>query len=140
MSRLIYIDTNVYLDLFEDRKDKFRSFGEVSRQLFRRALDCEFRFVISPIVLREIKDNNYEKDFFFLLDDLKKADKILRTYFSYSDKAYASQLKILRKTPFQDTCHAVIAARMKVEYLVTRNVKDYYNLSDIVTVISPDYL
>ena len=140
MSKLIYVDTNVYLDLFEDRQDKFRSFGEVSRQLFRRALGCEFNIVVSSVVVDEIKYNGYYKDFLVLFDDLKDKNKIIYTEETYKDRVYADELKNLRRTPFKDTCHTVIAARMKAEVLITRNLKDFQNFLDIIEIISPDFI
>ena len=140
MSRLIYIDTNVYLDLIENRTDRFRPLGEIAGQLIQRALDCEFTIIISSVVVDEIKYNGYYKDFLVLFNDLKDKNKIIYTEETYKDRVYADELKNLRRTPFKDTCHTVIAARMKAEVLITRNLKDFQNFLDIIEIISPDFI
>ena len=140
MSKLIYVDTNVYIDLFENRQDRFRPLGEIAAQLFQRGLDCEFNIILSPVIISEAQDNSYEKELQELIFSLRTANKIVDTEFSYNDKKYARELSNLRKTPFKDTCHAIIAARMKADFLVTRNIKDFENISDIITIISPDYI
>ena len=60
MSILIYVDTNVYIDLFENRQDRFRPLGEIAAQLFQRGLDCEFNIILSPVIISEAQDNSYE--------------------------------------------------------------------------------
>ncbi len=139
MSRLIYIDSNTYIDFIEDRQDRYRSYGEVARQIFRRGLDCEFKVILSPLVMQEVENNSYGGDFAELLNSLQEAAKIVETRFTEEDERCARELSILRKTPYKDTCHAVIAARMKADFLITRNLKDFQNLSDIINIISPDY-
>ena len=63
MQRLIYLDTNIYLDYFENRTDKLKPLGEFAFRIIKRAIDCEFKIVISSIILAEIKFNNYTKQF-----------------------------------------------------------------------------
>lgn len=52
--RLIYCDTNVYLDYFFDRRDNIRPLGEFAHQVIQRALGCEFYIVISDWVITEL--------------------------------------------------------------------------------------
>lgn len=140
MSKLIYVDTNVYIDLFENRTDKFRPLGEIAAQLFSRALNCEFNIAISSLVIKEIEDNGFEKDFNILLKNLKSRNKVIFEKETSKDRINANELRDIRKTPFKDTCHLVIAFRMKAEHLITRNIKDYENLSDIIDVALPEYI
>ena len=140
MPKLIYVDTNIYIDFFEDRIDNLRLLGEIARQLFDRALDCEFTLVVSSLVNEEIKDNGYKTQFIDFLADFKKYNKVIYTELSEEDKRSANELKRFRKTPFKDTCHLILAQRLHAEVLVTRNVKDYVNISDIIPVLLPEFI
>lgn len=57
MPRKIYIDTNIWIDYWTDRRNGFNLYGELARQMLGRVLDCEFEIVISDLILKEIKDN-----------------------------------------------------------------------------------
>ena len=140
MAKLIYVDKNIYLDLFENRIDKFRPLGEIASQLFIRALGCEFKIILSSLIIEEIENNGYESELNILINDLKKKNKLVFVKEKQADRIAANNLKNLRKTPFKDTCHLVIATRTKAECLVTRNIKDYENLSDIIEVSLPELI
>lgn len=55
MSKLIYIDTNVWLDYFLKRDGGFLSPCEVAFQIFSRSVSCEFRILISDALVYELE-------------------------------------------------------------------------------------
>ena len=55
MPELIYIDTNVYLDYFMNRTKGMLSPEEITYNILRRTLDCEFQIVLSDILVVEIE-------------------------------------------------------------------------------------
>ena len=137
---LLYIDTNVYLDYFEGRVDNLRPLGEFAYQIFQRTLSCEFHIVISSHLLKELrfieKDSKIEE----FLEEFKEKNKIIFVACSFEDKQFANLLSKQRKTPFADTLHAVIAKRIGAEYLITRNIKDYTELQDVIRILLPEFL
>lgn len=137
---LIYIDTNVYLDYFEGRTDKFRPLGEFAYQIFQRTLSCEFRIIISTTLVKELENNIQKQRIYEFLGELEEKDKIVNGVIMKEDKERAQGIVRERKTPFNDTLHVVIANRMKADYFITRNVKDFIELQDFVKILLPEHL
>ena len=140
MEKLIYLDTNIYLDYLENRTDKLRPLGEFAFQLIKRAIECEFKIIISGLIIKELINNINENRIKELFKSLKKNNKIIKTELIKEDKINAIKIQKERKTSFNDTLHAIIANRLKANYLVTRNIKHFYKLNDLVKIILPENL
>ena len=138
--RTIYIDTNIYIDYFDGRSDGIRPLGEFAYNLLRRTFECEFVIIISGVILKELEYNTYEEKGRKLIKDLKEKNKIIEIKPDIKDVNLARNISKQRKTHYNDTLHAVIANRMKVEYLVTRNIKHFSELLDLVDVCYPESL
>lgn len=138
--RTIYIDTNIYIDFFDNRSDRLRPLGEFAYNLLRRTFECEFRIIISGLVLEELDYNTYNEKAKELIKNLEEKNKIIDVKTTQEDKKIAREIKKQRKTEFNDTLHAVIAKRLKAEYLVTRNIKHFSKLIDLVDVCYPESL
>lgn len=128
------------MDHFDGRVDKLRPLGEFAFEVLRRALECEFIIIISSLVLDELVFNTYEENITQLIKDLKEKGKLINTDCSEDDKKKAHDISVKRKTNYNDTIHSVIAKRMNAEYLVTRNVKDFFYLQDMVKIVYPENL
>lgn len=137
-NNMIYIDTNCYIDYFEGRVDRLRPLGEFAYNLIRRSIECEFTIVISSLVIDELEFNSYHNQISELIQELKKYNKILYSEEQKSDEINTSLIVKKKKTPFNDTKHAVIANRLGVKYFVTRNFKDFENLNNLVDVVFPE--
>lgn len=140
MTKLIYVDTNIYLDYFDGRKDNLRPFGEFAYQMLKRTLQCEFRIVISGLVLKELFYNSYEEKTNKLLPDFYSKNKIIKIPADKKDVKKARDLCRQRRTSFNDTLHAVLACKANADFLVTRNLKDFYDLQDIIKLKCPENL
>jgi len=140
MGQLIYIDTNVYMDHFGGRVDKLRPLGEFAFEVFRRTICCEFTIAVSSLVLEELFYNSYENPTNELLSGLESKGKIVRVEITQEDVYTARRIVRERRTHFNDTLHAVIAHKVKAECVVTRNVKDFLELKDLVAVLLPEHL
>jgi len=117
----IYCDTNILLDYFGSRKDRFRDLGEFAFQIFRRTLDCEFELIISDWLLYELK--NYVppeklKDF---LEEFKKKNKIIKINKTDEDIKKAKEIS----SHFQDILHQLLAKKAGAKYLLTRDIQGY---------------
>ena len=136
MSARIYIDTNIYLDYCDRRKDLIRPLHEFAFDLFRRTLQCEFEIVISNFVLREIKRNiKNEKTLDLLLSDLKNRGKLV-----YLQSTNADDSKARAYENWSDALHAILARKANCKYIVTRNLSDFLQFSDILEPKLPEQL
>ena len=120
----IYVDTNVYLDYFENRRDRLRPLGEFAFQLFRRALKCEFEIVMSDFVMGELELRQPRERIDMFLEPLRKKGKIRVIHEEPGDIARAHSLS----PHWQDALHAVLAGKAEAECIVTRNVRDFEGL------------
>jgi predicted nucleic acid-binding protein len=120
-SIIIYCDSNIYLDYFGSRKDRFRDLGEFAFQIFRRTLDCEFKLVLSDWLLYELKNHMHMDKLKDFLEEFKKKNKIIKIYKTDEDIAKAKQLA----NHFQDVLHQLLAKKANAKYLITRNIQDY---------------
>lgn len=137
---MIYPDTNFYMDHFDGRVDNLRPLGEFAFQVLRRTFGCEFKIIISPLVLKELSYNTYEEKIAELIEDLKGKDKAIKVEISEEDVKKARQISTERNTDFNDTLHAVVANKANADYLITRNIKDFGDLQDLVKIRYPENL
>lgn len=116
----ILIDTNVILDVLIDRKD----FAEPAQKIFKL---CEVKKVegfISALsipnivyIMRKELDRDKIKNILnkltliFNVADLKSDDLITASEMDFND--------------YEDAVHCAQAMRIKADYIVTRNVKDF---------------
>lgn len=118
----ILIDTNIILDVMCNRKD----FVEDALKVFRfcetrRLTGCISALSIPNIVyiMRKQLDREKIKEVLvtltslFSVIELKESDLLKATDMNFSD--------------YEDAVQAVCAMRIKADYIVTRNVKDYKN-------------
>lgn len=136
----IYIDTNIYMDHFDGRVDKLRPLEEFAFQVFKKVIEGEFQIIISPLVLDELFYNSYEPVTKNLLSDFEAKGKITFIEITSEDIQKARTICKERKTHFNDTLHAVLAHKAQASYLITRNIKDFIELEDLVRVILPENL
>lgn len=140
MPTLIYLDTNIYLDHLDGRTDHLRPLGEFAFELLRRTFQCEFKIVLSSLVLDELNFLNYTEKIKELLSHLKELDKLVYLEETEEDVKEASQIVKESKTSWNDTKHAVLAKRASVGFFVTRNIKDFENLQHLIEVKLPEEL
>lgn len=132
----IYCDTNVYIDLFEDRKAKFRDLSEFALNVFKKVRDKEYKLVISDWLLTELKKYNHDKHFLDLLDSFKK-DHIIKVETTKEDKDKARELS---QSNYPDALHVILAKKADAIYLVTRNIQDFAEFRDLIEIRLPESL
>lgn len=129
----ILIDTNVILDVLCNRKD----FAEDSLKVFKYCETEQITGYISALtipnivyIMRKELDNDRIKEILtvltsiFTVVDLRGTDLIKASDLDFSD--------------YEDALQAVCASRIKVNYIVTRNIKDFK--SSAVPAIKPSEL
>ncbi|MDD4878507.1 MAG: type II toxin-antitoxin system VapC family toxin [Candidatus Nanoarchaeia archaeon] len=137
MTKLVYIDTNVYLDLLIGRHSGLMPNDEIARNILNRALKCEFHIIICDFLLMEIENHAKKETVDSAFKSLIKADKVLFEAVTSEDKRKAHLLS--KNAPFGDCVHFVIAERCGAEYLVT-NDKHFDKLKNKVKIIKPNLL
>ena len=133
MSKLLYIDTNVWISLFKEEKDYLRPISDFSFELFRRALNCEFDIVISTWLLKELVLTRYSKDSDRVIQEFRSKHKVVFLQTSKEDYALAKKEK-----HWQDRLHEILAQKGNADFLVTRNLKDFKG--DLVQTKLPENL
>jgi len=140
MEQLIYIDTNVWIDFWEDRRDNIRPLGEFAFQLLKRVYECKFRVVLSSAVLKEIY-LNYPKDIAdSIFKDLRACGKYIEVSYDMQDSSKAELLSEKYSLPYNDCLHAVLANKAGAKYIVTRNIKHFENLAGLAEPKLPEEL
>jgi len=100
----IYCDTNIFLDHFGSRKDRFRDLGEFAFQIFRRTLDCEFELIISDWLLYELKNYVPPEKLKEFLEEFKKKNKLIKINKTDEDIKKAKEIS----NYFQDILHQIL--------------------------------
>lgn len=118
----IIIDTNIILDVLCNRKD----FVNDSLKIFKL---CETKHIQGCISALSIANIVYimrkELDFSKIKEILSKLSLI----FEIIDLEYDDLIKssLLKFNDYEDSIQSVQASRVKADYIVTRNVKDFNN-------------
>ena len=129
----ILIDTNVILDVLCNRKD----FVDDSLKVFKYCEANQISGYISALsipnivyIMRKELDN----------ERIKEILKTLTSLFTVVDLRESDLLKAaeLDFLDYEDAIQAVCAARAKVNYIVTRNIKDFNNSA--ILAIKPSEL
>ena len=128
--KTIFLDTNIYLDYLLQRKN-----GGFAFKIFRRALKCEFKIIISSKIAEELLGNVSNEEVKSLLAFLSK--KIVKAYYSDKDLELAQKLD---KENRNDALHAIIAEKHKADFLVTRNIKHFKKFSYKVKAVLPEQI
>ncbi len=105
----IYVDTNVYLDLFFARSP----FDEYAIRLFQRVKEGEFELIVSDHLLIQLRLFAKEQ----IIEDFFKDINVITTYHTTEDK---KQTKLL-PYDFEDSLHLIIAKRAGAELFITRD-------------------
>lgn len=136
MSKLIYIDTNVYIDYFSGRSSWLIPSGEIAFSLVNRTISCEFKLVFSDHLLKELMIRVSEDKIFGLIEMLKINDKIVNVSTTSETKILASKISKSKSIHYADALHYAIALIAKAEAIVT-NDKGFQEISSIELPILP---
>ncbi len=133
MAEKLYLDTNIYLDYFENRHDNIRPLGFFAYNLIRRCIEGEFKIIISDWVVEEFGRIGDPRKIDDLIKTLKKHDSLLIVRTSSQDLSKSRKYK---NKP--DALHAILAIKASADYFVTRNIKDFLDFQDSINIIFPE--
>ena len=118
----VLIDTNVLLDVLANRPglvDASKKIWQMCEVSAMEGFVCSLSIVNISNILRKtltpesVREIIEKMDLIFSLKDLKPADLKKATKLSFSD--------------YEDAVQAACAQRIKAQYIVTRNIKDFRN-------------
>ena len=129
-----YLDTSIWRDYYEDRKDPSKDIGEFAFKLLSKLLASNSKIVVSDFLLRELEiDYSLEK-----IRGLAFPFEKLMERVSVSEKQLEEAKKIASKkgTPKGDVIHAILARDNKA-ILVSRD-KHFQQLKDVCEIFKPE--
>ena len=129
-----YVDTNIWRDYYEDRKDPYKDLGEIAFRLLSKLLALNSRIVVSTFLLREF-EVSYDID---AIRGLTHHFERLMEKVSPSDEQLDEANKIARdrNVPRGDVIHAILA-RDNDAVLVSRD-KHFKVLTDICKCVKKE--
>lgn len=132
----LYVDTNIYRDLFEGRKDKFRDLGEFALNVFRKIREGQYSLVISDWVIEELRKGNHEDRINEFIKSFE-SDKVIKIVRTDEDE---KQARDLSKSNYPDALHVILAKKGNAIYLVTRNIQDFAEFRNLIEIKIPEEL
>jgi predicted nucleic acid-binding protein len=132
-----YIDSCIWIDYLEDRKDRYRPLGEWALMLINKIIDEKNIVVISNHLINELKkalNDEKAKNAFSVIP------KNLIEYmeFNYEHVRKASEIRKRFGIPKSDSLHWVLAAERNA-ILVTRE-NHFKPLKEIAKISKPEEL
>ncbi|MFO8016244.1 MAG: PIN domain-containing protein [Candidatus Woesearchaeota archaeon] len=119
MTNKFYLDTCIWRDYLEDRKDRFRPLGEWAHRLIRKIIDDSEIIIISDILLKELGRDLTDDQIRNMLGIIP-VQLIMNVYHTETQARLAMGIKKRNKIPFNDALHSVIA-RECAAVLVSRD-------------------
>jgi predicted nucleic acid-binding protein len=136
--RKYYIDTAIWRDLHENRKDRFRPLGEWAFELFKVIRANKEEVLYSDMVIDELS-KDFDKEKIHNLFDIARQEKLLKKVEINGEQVKeAARLNKKSGIPFGDCLHAILA-RDNDAVMVTRD-HHFEMLQDIADVKKPEDL
>lgn len=136
MATKYYIDTAIWRDLHENRKDKNKPLGELAFELFRKIRANKEKILYSDFVVKELSsayDKQTIKKLFKKVSKLIEKAKISEEHVTEAE-ALCKELNI----PLGDAIHGILARDNKA-IMVTRD-RHFKKLSNKIDVKKPEDL
>ncbi len=134
-NRRFYVDTCIWRDFEEDRKDGIRPLGEFAFQFFKNCEKNDCKVLFSELVVQELKsDYSIEKVQEVFSSFMQILLKVSASHEQISEARAIS--KTIKETHLKDVLHAILARDNKA-IMVTRD-KHFDVLSSFVEIAKPE--
>lgn len=138
MAERYYIDTSIWRDLHEGRKDRFRDLGEWAFQMFKKIRQNKDKIIYSDLVIEELSIA-FDKQEIGRIFRLASEEGVLeRIEIKEQQAQEAAKLRRQLNVPFGDALHAVLARDSKA-ILIARD-HHFEELTTIATIKKPEEL
>jgi len=136
MASKYYVDTAIWRDLHENRKDKFKNLGEVAFESFKKIRADKEKIVYSDFVIEELS-HAYDKQTINKL--FKGVSELLeKVEIGENQLKEAANLSKQRNIPLGDAVHGVLA-RDANAIMLTRD-RHFRKLKDKIIIKKPEDL
>lgn len=130
-----YLDTSIWLDLFENRNEPHLSKGIFAKKFMELVITAEEELIYSDIVDMELKRQGYgQTELDYLISDFGKI--LIHIEATQKQAGRARELSNRRLIPFLDALHAVLAKDNKA-VIITRD-KHFQMLTDVAESRKPE--
>lgn len=103
-----YLDTCIWLDYYEDRKDRFRPLGEWALRFIKKAVSEEDIVIISNMVREELRPKFTDEDIKRITGIVPRA-LLMDVRATKEQAAEARRTAMMHEVPFADALHTIIA-------------------------------
>jgi len=132
----LYIDTNVIIDMIEDRTNEFGDhLGEHAAKVFTEAISCKYELIFSDWLFIELNKYIVPESSRMLFELGKK--KIVFQKVSDEDKQQAKQRS--QEHP-DDALHVVLAEKANADIIVTSNTGHFNKIRTKIPIKKPKNL
>jgi len=130
---LLYFDTNVILDALLGRKNKYgRDISLPASKLLFQVVECRHYIVISSWTKEELRKHLKSVDSFFALVKHKMREV------NYTEED-VEEAKRRSHDHFEDALHGILAHKAGADFVVTRDVKGFVCVSDLIEARRPEF-
>ena len=136
MASKYYLDTAIWRDLHENRKDKSKNLGELAFEAIKKIRINKEKIVYSDFVFEELSHAYDEQTINKLFKDA--SELLEKVKISEGQFKEAADLSKKLKIPFGDAVHGVLA-RDNDAIMVTRD-RHFRKLKDKITIKKPEDL
>lgn len=131
-----YIDSAIWRDLHENRKDKFRPLGEWAFELFRKIRINKEKIIYSDLIIHELSIAYDKQTIEKIFSDVNEI--LERVEIKEKHVKEAKELSKNYNIPFGDALHAILA-RDNDAIIITRD-HHFEVLNEVVEVKKPEDL
>jgi len=139
MPQKFYLDTGIWRDYFEDRRDNIRPLGEFAFNFLRACLEKKIPVLVSDIVVIELKRYFSQAkigEIFSFFNSIIVWVSATPEQFSEARREWLKRVKEGNKLPFDDVLHAVLAKHHGAVLIARDNDFDF--LHEIVEIEKPE--
>ena len=134
MPEKYYLDTAIWIDYYENRKDKYRPLGEWAHKLLSLIEEDGHIIIVSDIIIRELGNHLTNEQIQTILKAYQK--NIIQVGLSEAQYREARELAKAHDIPAGDAFHIIIS-RDNQAILVTRD-HHFEGFKDIVEIAKPE--
>lgn len=137
MQRRFYLDTAIWRDYFEDRRDGIRPLGEFAFQFLKKCIESGAEILVSDAVIFELEARLSKERVKEIFSSFRSIIRKVAADVGQVSEARKEWQKRNKALPFKDALHAIIA-RDNNAVLVARDNHFFDMLTSIVEVKKPE--
>ncbi|KXA94136.1 hypothetical protein AKJ37_07930 [candidate division MSBL1 archaeon SCGC-AAA259I09] len=136
----LYLDADVWLNLLQGEMLGFVPAFQRAKRLFAKIREEKWELVVSDLVEEEVCNQGPRvEDMRNKVSGLEEQNLVERASIKKTDRKKAGEIHKNKSLHFSDALHAAIALR-KSSILVTRNMRHFSAVEDLLEVLEPETL